>query len=132
MRPALEHAARNSDVGLVGIEALGATPVARIAGNAVGLLRGVWAVVVRCPFPYVADLVEKAETVGREASHWRGPLEGLEPDGPGEGIAAPIVRIEPDGLDEGSAAPLALIEPGGLDEGSAAPLARVSLFDREL
>jgi hypothetical protein len=76
MGAALQHLARNHDVGRAGIVAPAPIPTARVVRDAAGLLHRlrekltIGIPVVR-PFPYIADHVVQAEVVGRIASHRR-------------------------------------------------------------
>ena len=77
MRAALEHLARNFDVGLAGIVARVLAAAARIFRNAAGLRRIGFVlrrVPVGGPFPDIADHVVQAVAVRRKRRHRRGAL----------------------------------------------------------
>src|SRR5690242_20561344 len=80
MRAALEHPARDADLRLARIVAVGFAPTARVLGDAAGLGRigrMLMSVPVRGPFPDVADQVVKAISIRRKRGHRGSALEAI-------------------------------------------------------
>src|SRR5215217_5950692 len=95
MRAAFQDAARDPVPRLAWVVALVFMPATRVCGDAAGLrgiggmLRGV---IVRCPFPDIADHVVEVVAVGREGRDRGGALEAILREVLPREVALPGVR----------------------------------------